>query len=637
MNHLRHCFEFACQQGLFDPRFYMSKYELTFSSDLEAFADYVRKSSLAPIAGSNTSIDCMSYRECYADHLHAGNGIISPIEDYFIHQDARQGARLIDHTPEHYYSPKTIISPRALTSFSESIAINLHIFYPDLFQKFRYLLDDFPYKFDLYISVRDDAAAAEAYQIFYDIPNCGRVVTAVNPNKGRNFRSLLVDFREAISSYDYIIHLHGKKSLYTGSPQSGWLDYLLEFILTDKQILCKTLSIFANNPDAGLYYPVFSQYFNPPWVSHTLKNSQLIPKLLTTLKIPDLQDIPINRFLKYPVGSMFIARRQAIAPLLSHPWGLDDFPDEPIPNDGTILHALERCIDSIADHAGFFSFQYHPFSGAFTSEDSHIYQSYFYYLWPERLSSIDATRKTLSFDIFDTLVTRINGYNDQAKAIVGAKLLGLDPDYFVGLRNDAELNLRIEAGFSGDVDIYQIYDHLARLIKLDRPSAFYADMEFAFDLELLIEKSLLSNFAKKLSKGSADIYYISDMYYTKKQISTILSRFSLPYTTSNVLVSSDLRARKDTGQMWKAFSSILEARSINPWCEHVHFGDNVCSDIQNCGDEGIFSYHILSPHDYMDYRSRLKDRSFEVAAGMNSQSELLGCAATILSLNPVIP
>ena len=48
--------------------------------------------------------------------------------------------------------------------------------------------------------------------------------------------------------------------------------------------------------------------------------------------------------IDFPVGTMFWARPEALAPLLRLGLNLDDYPDEPLPVDGTILHALERLL-----------------------------------------------------------------------------------------------------------------------------------------------------------------------------------------------------------------------------------------------------------------------------------------------------
>jgi lipopolysaccharide biosynthesis protein len=50
---------------------------------------------------------------------------------------------------------------------------------------------------------------------------------------------------------------------------------------------------------------------------------------------------------------MFWARTKALAPLFDLNLGWNDYPEEPVPYDGTILHAFERLLPFIARHAGY--------------------------------------------------------------------------------------------------------------------------------------------------------------------------------------------------------------------------------------------------------------------------------------------
>ena len=57
--------------------------------------------------------------------------------------------------------------------------------------------------------------------------------------------------------------------------------------------------------------------------------------------------------IDFPIGTMFWARPAALKPLFDLGLGWDDYPEEPVPIDGTMLHALERLVPVIATHAGF--------------------------------------------------------------------------------------------------------------------------------------------------------------------------------------------------------------------------------------------------------------------------------------------
>ncbi|MFP3831156.1 rhamnan synthesis F family protein, partial [Pseudomonas sp. SIMBA_021] len=51
--------------------------------------------------------------------------------------------------------------------------------------------------------------------------------------------------------------------------------------------------------------------------------------------------------------TMFWARPQALRPFLALSLSPDDYPEEPLPTDVTILHAMERLITCVALESGF--------------------------------------------------------------------------------------------------------------------------------------------------------------------------------------------------------------------------------------------------------------------------------------------
>ena len=62
--------------------------------------------------------------------------------------------------------------------------------------------------------------------------------------------------------------------------------------------------------------------------------------------------LPLDDFFDFPLGNMFWARPNALAPLLALDLSWDDYPAEPVANDGTLMHALERLSPYAAQVAG---------------------------------------------------------------------------------------------------------------------------------------------------------------------------------------------------------------------------------------------------------------------------------------------
>ena len=55
------------------------------------------------------------------------------------------------------------------------------------------------------------------------------------------------------------------------------------------------------------------------------------------------------------LGTAFWCKREALAALFEHDFSYEDFPDEPMPIDGTVCHALERILGYVAQHEGYYT------------------------------------------------------------------------------------------------------------------------------------------------------------------------------------------------------------------------------------------------------------------------------------------
>ena len=64
--------------------------------------------------------------------------------------------------------------------------------------------------------------------------------------------------------------------------------------------------------------------------------------------------VPFDRNLMAPFGTMFWARTDALADLLGYKWKYEDFPEEPMPPDHTVSHAIERVFCLCVQNRGYF-------------------------------------------------------------------------------------------------------------------------------------------------------------------------------------------------------------------------------------------------------------------------------------------
>lgn len=574
----------AKQHGMFDGNWYSEVQQHGFPDELTAFADYLHKSRFAPVSPS-PAFDNLAYQKMNLDIYHVN---ISPLEHYLLY-GAKEGRRAIPFSPKWYPVDKLtpVINEKLISN--QKIALCLHIFYADFIDYYAECLHDFPVKVDLFITLSDLKHQDDIEQKLSSLSQVGNVTVRKVPNRGRNFGPMLVEFAQELQSYDLFCHLHSKKSLYSGREQTQWADYLGEYLLRDHVVVSKAITYMTENSDCGLYYPTFFPIM-PDWVNHWLKNHPSRAKFYQEWL---LEEDGFD-FLAYPVGGMFWAKPQALKQLLDKDYDYEDFPGEPLPNDGSDLHALERCLGVLAEKNGYNQLFYYPEQGCFTHDKSHIFSNYVCnkdQLF-DKLNPFDI----VSFDVFDTLVRRSHYVPDYAKLKLGNHLVQMgivnNAEAFVAARNNAEFTVRKNKLFQADVTICEVYQQLAKENQWDeQQAAHFADLEFAFDLDMIESKDEVVDILNTFIGQGKSVYIVSDTYYTEHQIVLMLRKAGVT-NGYKLFVSSAQGKRKDNGTMWAYLKETLpKGKSF------VHVGDNAMADAQIPGDFGLSNLHILNPID----------------------------------------
>jgi len=575
-------FKLAKKSGLFDAKWYQEYYG-SFPSDWLAFKDYCNKSTFANVNPS-PNFDTETYLRSNVDIYHAG---ISPLLHYMYHgkYEGRAWSKALPR-----WAPKDNLVPKDTANWrKQKIAIVLHIFYPDFVLKFAECLERFPAHVDVFVTAATKQIADNATATFNKLAKVNKVSTAVCENRGRNFGPFLVHFSKELLKYDLMCHLHSKKSLYSGREQTQWFDYQNQFLLKDKHVTSSVLRLFDEREELGIYYPT-SFWMMPAWVNHWTCNKPFANEFVDEWGI-DISD----NFINYPVGGMFWARPKALQPLLDNTYKYEDFPVEPLPNDGSKLHALERSLGLLAEKQGYEQFFYYPPLGRFTQDKTSIASSY--YKPAGALLGDLSNFDIISFDIFDTVLRRKYHEPDYAKYLLGKELVTQgyfdNPQAFITARNKAELTCRQNKDFQGDVCITEAYEQLAKDTDIStEETAKWLEKEFHYDLDMALPKDEMVEIVKQLASKNKEIWFVTDIYYTKQQIETMLRKIGIavPY---KLFVSSDLGKRKDAGTMWSFIKELVQQAQKS----HIHAGDNVRSDAQICGDFGLQNVHILHPED----------------------------------------
>jgi hypothetical protein len=244
-----------------------------------------------------------------------------------------------------WYQPAIYVGPRSLTGVKipTRALIHLHLHYPDLLDDFLSRLRKADFDFELFVttSSRSSLSAIEEKFLKYRVRGTVKLT--------RNFGRDLVPFMDhalpkALSQgFDVVAHLHTKKSLRLRDDSgTSWREFLWTTLIGSRKVsaanhIVKTMSL---DETIGLVFPSDAMYCG--WDS----NLGQARNLMSSLGLPK----DVSQHFDFPVGTMFWARTQAIRKLSGFQVSL---PPEPLPPDGTQLHALERLIPSIVKSEGF--------------------------------------------------------------------------------------------------------------------------------------------------------------------------------------------------------------------------------------------------------------------------------------------
>ena len=152
-------------------------------------------------------------------------------------------------------------------------------------------------------------------------------------NKGRNILPFLSGFKNEIQQYQYILHLHTKKSDHYDAQGLDWMRYCVESLTGNPDFV---MHIMNQDPDIAIVYP------EPPDFIKNLMNWG--HNFLRVKALMDLLNKPLHRtdYLDFPAGSMFWCRVSDLLPLFSLALSPLLFEEEKGQLDGTLAHAIER-------------------------------------------------------------------------------------------------------------------------------------------------------------------------------------------------------------------------------------------------------------------------------------------------------
>lgn len=215
------------------------------------------------------------------------------------------------------------------------IAVQIHMFYLDTLEETISYLNKIPYAFDCYISTDSEEKKKQIEAMMHDTCKCKKACVEVYKNRGRDVAPFLVQMQNRIADYDYVCHIHSKKTK-TNDHGNEWRKYIFRNLFGNSEYLKRIFEIFESNPKIGILmpetYPVLE--LQAEWGGNKEGVSSLLEKLGIKTELPQN---PV-----FPVGNMFWARAEAVKKIFEHGFEQTDFPQEAGQVNATIAHQIER-------------------------------------------------------------------------------------------------------------------------------------------------------------------------------------------------------------------------------------------------------------------------------------------------------
>lgn len=201
--------------------------------------------------------------------------------------------------------------------------------------------------------------------------------------------------------------------------------------------------------------------------------------------------------------------------------------------------------------------------------------------------------KTVSFDIFDTLILRPFLYPTDLFIVLeqyaDTLVKTVDGIGFKELRIIAEKDIRNKRNRENisEVTLDEIYEELELITSLDKAilesiKLKEAELELLYCYERKSGKELYE-LARYLGK---QIVFTSDMYLPKETVEKILKKNG--YSEGKLFLSSEYKKTKATKDL---FTEVINSLKVLP-SQILHIGDNYVTDVENAKELGFEAYHL---------------------------------------------
>lgn len=235
-------------------------------------------------------------------------------------------------------------------------AVIIHVYYEDLIEKIAAYMENIPDDIDVYVTTSVKRNVEELNRLLKGKSLC-RVQILLVPNRGRDCSALFIGCKKLAEKYEYICFIHDKKtSGNNGAVTIGetFMANLFENLLGGEGYIRNILQLFQEHESLGLLappIPVHGQYLclkDNAWTCCFDKTVELAEKIGVKINISEEKK-------PFVLSTAFWCRTEALRPLWDYGFSYEEFCEEPMPEDGTISHAIERILPYVAQTQGYYS------------------------------------------------------------------------------------------------------------------------------------------------------------------------------------------------------------------------------------------------------------------------------------------
>lgn len=237
-----------------------------------------------------------------------------------------------------------------------STAVIAHVYYPEMLPELLEYASNVPDPAQLFITTDTHEKKKQLEAALRDYPRFQHWdVRTVTTNRGRDVTAFLLDCSDVLrdTDFDIVVKIHSKRSVQDPLSVSGWFKrHLLENLLQSPSHVQQIFRLFQEEPRLGMVMPPVVHMGVPTMGNGWTLNKEPAEEVAQRMGI----GVPFDTVTPLsPYGSMFIARREALLPLLGGDYGPDDFPDHEQYRDGSLAHVVERLFSYAVFSRGYYA------------------------------------------------------------------------------------------------------------------------------------------------------------------------------------------------------------------------------------------------------------------------------------------